>query len=260
MILNERMRTQAAVRQEEVLRKPHTWLYFALAVTLVWALLRVAAEVRDPAAFPIRRVTVDGDFRYLAPANIRQAVSGAVRGGFFHVDVQHVRDTLMEEPWVREATVQRLWPDTLHVSIQEQQPVAYWGDHALLNDAADIFVPAKASFPAGLVQLDGPVGSETETLSTYRQAAERLAPLGLVVAAVSLSERRAMTIGLRDGATIVLGRRAALDRLERFIAAYRQVLRDNWARVSVIDLRYTNGFSIRERTADAAGDAAPAAQ
>jgi cell division protein FtsQ len=258
MILGERLRPQAAMREEDEPRKPLTWAYFALAVGLIWAVLRVAAEIRDPAAFPIRKVTVDGDFRYLAPANIQQAVSGVVRGGFFHVDVQHVRETLLAEPWVREATVQRLWPDTLHVSIVEQQPVAYWGANALLNDAADIFAPARASFPQGLVQLDGPVGSETETLEILRRSAERLAPLGLVVASVRLSGRRALTLGLRDGATIVLGRRAVETRLERFVAAYEQVLRPNWSRIDVIDLRYTNGFSIRERAAPAATDAGEA--
>lgn len=249
MMLGERLQPQAAMRREIEPRKPLTWAYFALAVALVWAVLRVAAEVRDPMAFPIRKVTVDGDFRYLAPANIRQAVSAVVRGGFFHVDVQHVRETLLEEPWVREATVQRLWPDTLHVSIIEQQPVAYWGANALLNDAADIFAPARASFPEALVQLDGPVGSEAETLAILRRASARLAPLGLAVASVRLSERRALALGLRDGTTVLLGRRAVEDRLERFVAAYDRVLRANWSRVGVIDLRYTNGFSIRERVA-----------
>ena len=253
MILNERIRPQAApLQQEAAPQRPLAWLFSLLGIALVGALLTVASELRDPTAFPIRKVTVDGDFRYLAPANIRNVVSGAVRGGFFHVDVQHVRETILEEPWVREATVQRLWPDTLHVSIVEQAPVAYWGESARLNDGADIFVPSKASFPPGLIRLDGPVGSETETLEAYRHAAARLSPLGLKVTDVSLSERRAQTLRLEDGATIVLGRRSAADRLERFVAAYQHVLRDNWTRIAVIDLRYTNGFSIRERQTGAA--------
>lgn len=263
MILNERLRPQAAPRirprEDDAPRRPLAWLFALLALALVAAGLLVFEQLRDPTAFPIRRVTVDGDFRYLAPANLRKTVSGAVRGGFFHVDVQHVRETILEEPWVREATVQRLWPDTLHVSIVEQQPVAYWGESALLNDAADIFVPSKASFPPGLIRLDGPVGTEMETLDAWRHAAARLKPLGLTVTAVALSERRALTLRLADGATIVLGRRAALDRLERFVAAYQQVLRDNWARIAVIDLRYTNGFSIRERAVAATADAAASA-
>lgn len=256
MILGERVRPQAAPRvrpeEHETPRRPLAWLFALLAAALVAAAVTMFEELSDPMAFPIRRVTVDGDFRYLAPANLRKTVSDAVRGGFFHVDVQHVRETILEEPWVREATVQRLWPDTLHVSIVEQQPVAYWGEHALLNDAGDLFVPARASFPAGLIRLDGPVGTELETLDAWRHAAAKLKPLGLAVAAVSLSERRALTLRLTDGATIVLGRRAAYDRLERFVAAYRKVLRDNWARIAVVDLRYTNGFSIRERAVDAA--------
>ncbi len=261
MILGERLRPQAASRarleEETAPRRPLGWLFALLAAALVAAAAMLFEELRDPMAFPIRRVTVDGDFRYLALAKLRKTVSDAVRGGFFHVDVQHVRETIMEEPWVREATVQRLWPDMLNVSIVEQVPIAYWGEHALLNDAGDLFVPARASFPAGLIRLDGPVGSEVETLEAWRHAVARLKPLGLEVVAVSLSERRALTLRLTDGATLVLGRRAAYDRLERFIAAYRTVLHDNWARISVVDLRYTNGFSIRERTDAAATSSAP---
>ncbi len=262
MILGERIRPQAAPRvrpeDETAPRRPLGWLFALLAAALLAAAFTLVEQLRDPLAFPIRRVTVDGDFRYLAPARLRKTVSDAVRGGFFHVDVQHVRETIMEEPWVREATVQRLWPDTLNVSIVEQEPVAYWGEHALLNDVGDLFVPARASFPAGLIRLDGPVGSELETLDAWRHAVARLKPLGLEVVAVSLSERRALTLRLADGATLVLGRRAAYDRLERFIAAYRTVPRDNWTRIAVVDLRYTNGFSIRERAEAAATPAAPA--
>lgn len=264
MILNETAHPQTAPRARladaATPRRPLGWLFALLAVALVAAALTVIEELRDPMAFPIRRVTVDGDFRYLAPANLRKTVADAVRGGFFHVDVQQVRETILDEPWVREATVQRLWPDTLHVSIVEQRPVAYWGEHALLNDAGDLFVPARASFPPGLMRLDGPVGTELETLDAWHHAAARLRPLGLELAAVSLSERRALTLRLTDGALLVLGRRATHDRLERFVAAYQKMLRDNWMRIAVVDLRYTNGFSIRERVAEAAQAAAGAAK
>lgn len=263
MILDERIRPQAALRErprdDDAPRRPLAWLFTLLALALVATGYFVFEKLRDPTAFPIRRVTVDGDFRYLAPARLRKTVAGAVRGGFFHLDVQHVRETILDEPWVREATVQRLWPDTLNVSIVEQQPVAYWGENALLNDAGDLFVPAKASFPTGLIRLDGPVGTELETLEAYRHATAALEPLGLSVTAVSLSERRALTLRLADGAAIVLGRRAAADRLQRFVAAYR-LLRDNWARIAVIDLRYTNGFSIRERAVEVAAGSATGAR
>ncbi len=257
MILNERLRPQATVRQRPAAENPvsrsRSWFFGALAVLLAATAATAIRELRDPAAFPIRRVTVDGDFRYLAPAQLRKIVSSAVNGGFFHVDVQRVREALLDEPWVREATVQRLWPDTLHVSIVEQHPVAYWGEHALLNDVGDLFAPAQASFPTGLVRLDGPVGAELDTLAIWRDARARLDLLGLAIAAVSVSERRALTLRLADGAILVLGRDRIVERLERFAAAYEKLLRDNWQRIAVVDLRYTNGFSIRERAADPPG-------
>lgn len=247
MILTERVKAQASLRDDAPARRSFVWLYLILALALAGGAFVAITQMQDPAAYPIRKVTIDGDFRYLAPTSIKAAVSSAVRGGFFEVDVQDVREKILEEPWVKEATVRRIWPDTIHVSIVEQQPVAYWGESALLNDDADVFAPNRSSFPPGLVRLSGPVGAEVEILATYRQAMKSLGAIGLGISAVNLSARRAWTLSLKDGSSVVLGRRGPLDRLERFVQAYQHILRDHWDRVAVIDLRYTNGFSIRER-------------
>lgn len=204
-------------------------------------------KMLDPAAFPIRKIAVEGEFHHLDAEHLEQVVSSAIHDGFFGVDVADVRQRLLDEPWIFDASVRRVWPDSIRVSITEQQAVARWGEYALLNRFADIFVPEVDSMPRGLVRLDGPLGSEVELLSRYQLIQQRLGEIDLRVAGVRLSERRAWVVEIENGATLMIGRQAIAARLGRFNHAFKQVLKENWSRVALVDLRYTNGFAIREK-------------
>lgn len=207
-------------------------------------------QLLDPVAYPVRRIAVEGEFQHLTAEHVERVVSAAVVGGFFGVDVADVRRRILDEPWVFDASVRRVWPDTLRVSITEQHAVARWGEYALLNDVADIFVPETEALAAVKVRLDGPLGSEAEVLRRYAEISRQLSTNGLRVAGISLSERRAWTIALADGATLVIGRDAVDDRLDRFSRAFAQVLQPHWEHVALVDLRYTNGFAIKEKTGE----------
>jgi len=206
-------------------------------------------QLLDPAAFPVRKIAVEGEFQHLTVEHVERVVSNAVVGGFFGVDVRDVRRRILDEPWIFDASVRREWPDTIRVSITEQQAVARWGEYALLNEHADIFVPETEGPPA-LVQLDGPIGTESELLRRHVEISRQLSAIGLRVSGISLSARRAWTITIEDGARIVIGRDALDARLFRFSRAFDQVLKANWEHVALVDLRYTNGFAIKEKSRD----------
>lgn len=235
---------QSAERPAVTLRSLMAML---LTLFLLGAVGYVGQSLARATSFPINKVTVEGDFRYLTPGYIQSLVSRSLHGGFFQIDVQEIRRGLLEEPWVMEATIERRWPDVIRVAISEQRPAARWGGHALLNTAADVFAPNLGTFPQDLPRLDGPVGSELEVLTTYRAVTERMRALGLTVASLELSERGAWTVGLTGDTRLILGRNRIEERLERFRLAYDLALRDTWSDVESVDLRYTNGFAIQER-------------
>ena len=212
---------------------------------IAWA----ASELSDPTALPIRRVHIEGEFKHLDPEHLQEVVVGVVDAGFFRVDVARVRERLLDEPWIREATIRRVWPESLHVSIVEQTPVARWGEQALLNKQGDIFAPPREALPARMVRLDGPLGAEVEVLTAYRHMRTRLAGIGLDIVALELSARHAWRLELAGGKEIAFGRRDVETRLVRFLAAWRQGLGDVWPRIGRVDLRYTNGFAVSEQAA-----------
>ncbi len=244
--------TQARLKSPEPRELPSlSGVVLALFVVVATgALTWGSLELSDPAALPIRKVLVEGEFSHLNPEHVQTAVVAAVDAGFFGLKVGEIRELLLNEPWVRDATIRRVWPDALHVSIVEQKPVARWGNYGLLNAQADLFVPAPEDLPDQLVELDGPLGTEFIVLQRYEYLRAQLGAIGLTPTAVRLSERHAWTVTTTGGREIVFGRRDFDLRLARFIFGYSRALAEAWPQIGRVDLRYTNGFAVGERAAD----------
>ncbi len=240
-------RNDAAV---EPTRRNWAWLGLIVCISLLaGASFMGVRYLLQASTLPILQVHVEGEFRQLTPGSIEHIVGAEVRTGFFAVDVEAVRAALLSNPWVYDASVRRVWPDSLKVTIHEQRATAYWGASALLNPEGVAFYPSSASFPAGLVKLEGPAGSESLVLSRLHQLDSILAPLEQNLASLRLSERRAWSFQLAQGPRVIIGRADVDARLERFGRALGGVLASELRDIEVVDMRYPNGFSINRRVA-----------
>ncbi|MFZ3174785.1 MAG: FtsQ-type POTRA domain-containing protein, partial [Thiobacillus sp.] len=126
--------------------------------------------------FALRSIEVKTPVAHVTEAQIRLVAERQVRGTFFTVDLEGVRNSLEKLPWVREARVERRWPDTLVVSLTEHVPLARWNDNALINEAGEVFV---AAADTRLPRLSGPEDSSAEVVAAYRRHQTALAPLGM---------------------------------------------------------------------------------
>lgn len=194
---------------------------------------------------PIKQVRIEGDFTNLSPVDLQLLVTDKVRGGFFNLDVDAVRLALLDEPWVSEVTVERIWPDALRVIVFEQVPYVRWKDSGLLNARGEYFAPELSTIPKYLPKLSGPEDSEPVLLERFNLIQERVKVLGFRVASVTLNERRAWSFQLENGINVVLGRRDFEERLNRFLTLIPATIAGRVAQTESIDMRYTNGFSIR---------------
>jgi cell division protein FtsQ len=200
---------------------------------------------RDPRTLPLRTVGIEGELHFLGAEQLQNALTPAVAGGFFGVDVNAVRCAAETMPWVQRASVQKVWPDTLVVSIEEQSPVAHWGEGALLNRYGETFAPAQIPPLTALPVLHGPDGHEQLMLEQYDAMSKVLAPLELKVAKLVEDERRSWHVELDDGTRLELGRTEPLFRLRRFVRAYPALFASRAAELRSVDLRYSNGMAVQ---------------
>ncbi|HIF49985.1 MAG TPA: FtsQ-type POTRA domain-containing protein [Thiotrichaceae bacterium] len=220
---------------------------FGALFVLVFILLLVwgGMFLSNPDTLPIKQVRVEGDFTHLSPIDLQLLVTDKVRGGFFNLDVDAVRFALLNEPWVSEVTVKRIWPDALRVIVIEQIPVVRWNDSGLLNSSGEYFSPELSTIPQELPLLSGPIGAEVNVLNRFNAMQDRLKLIGFKMESITLNERRAWTFQLSNGIKVVLGRRDFEERLNRFLTLIPTTISGRIEQTESVDMRYTNGFSIR---------------
>lgn len=195
---------------------------------------------------PIRTVRIDTAVRRISEQEVRGMMAPYLDGGFFSLDVQALKRELESHPWVEQASVRRVWPDALSVSVHEQRPIARWGDRQVLNQNSELFTPGDFADAVNLPQLMGPKDSEERVMRHYHQFTQLLQGTGLRIRVLSLSVRGAWELETDAGITLNIGREQVTERLQRFALLYERKLHEQAAEIAAVDLRYSNGLAIRK--------------
>lgn len=225
-------------------RLPH-WLG-VLAVLLLFAggAIWGVITLRDPSVLPLRIVRIDGEFKKLDRRKLEQAVAGAMVGNFFTVDLDRVREAALQLAWVDQVTVRRIWPGTLNMWVEEQRPLARWGEAQLVNGRGGVFTPESATLVGDLPRLVGPEGRAAEIVARYQRMGRRFAGLQLDIERLAMDGRGAWTVGFRQGVELKLGHADTEARVERFVRLYPRLQQAEKRRVKRVDMRYANGVAV----------------
>ncbi len=222
----------------------------------------------------IRSVRVVGAMHHITPASLRNDALPRVQGNWFTVNLGTVQQAFEQVPWVRKAVVQRVWPLSLLVHLQEQRPLAIWldaaGHPASLVDMHGLAFDANLGevLDLGLPRFFGPPGTQARVTDTYRQVRQALAPLHLHIVAFGLGSQGDWRLQAAGGPSLDLGSdddaQAFAERLRRFVLLAPAVQARYGRAIASADLRYGNGFAVRlvapARDASGEAHAATAAQ
>lgn len=199
--------------------------------------------------FDFKHIDLHGELTHVSAAAVRATVAGRVSGNFFTAKLDDVRRVFESVPWVAEASVRRVWPDRLIVTVREHRALGLWSDGRLLSDSGRLFVAnlAEAEIYGPLVQFDGPEALASEAVQRYYELAGRLASLSIGVSGVEISDRASWSVTTDAGQRFELGRDEPAGRLSERIgllaSAYPRVAAQLGGPPKRIDLRYPNGLA-----------------
>jgi cell division protein FtsQ len=212
---------------------------FALAtVSLTYSGVRAFIDLP---LFALREVWVLGSIHHVDAADVERLIRRDLRGNFFTLNLKEAKTAFEKLPWVRSASLSRAWPNTLVVRLEEQVPLARWGEDALVNIHGERF---SGVVDAPLPHFSGPDGSEAEVTKQYRAFLRVLEPISLTPVSVRLSERGAWQLKLSNDLSLELGREDMEARLSRFVQVYPQFVSLTRDDGRELDLRYDNGFAM----------------
>ena len=197
----------------------------------------------EPQILPVRLVTVDGEVHRLSSQHLQRTVTEHLEGGFLTQDLKRIQRAVDDLPWVRTATLHRVWPDRVALKVEEYRPIARWGSDGLVTAEGEVFRPKGETFPTTLSRLSADDAKAPLVAAQYLKWQDRFAKRGLDLTAVDLDARGAWTLHLGNGLELDLGASRLEERLDRFLRTWPQLAAAG--RPTRIDLRYANGLAVR---------------
>jgi len=226
------------------------WIFFWLGQRPVFTISQIQIEA-----------TNDGQLKHLNLPLVKARIINQLNGNFFSIRLDKARALFEELPWVRTASVRRVWPNGLHVLIEEHEPVGIWvstnaTEPKIVNTYGELFTANLAEAESGnqLIVFQGPNDTSKEVMELYGQLNQWFEPWQVKVVSLSLSPRYSWTAKLDNAMTFELGR--DLDhqdqsqikaRLERFFKYWPDVKERLPQQIDSVDLRYSNGFAVRSK-------------
>lgn len=217
----------------------------AFAGVVVAALIAIAAwqGYRAVLGQPLRHVVYAGETDRL-PQRDLDALARSVQEAQPGASLAEVRDAARRVPWVRDASVRRIYPDTVEIRFEAHRALARWNEAQLVSPEGEVFIAEDAT---ALPRFRGPDGGAPAMAAEYPRLGAALASVGSAIAELRLSARGAWQVVLASGFVIDLGRGDVVPRAQLFAAAWPRLAAQN-IETKHADLRYPNGFAVRTAT------------
>jgi cell division protein FtsQ len=204
-------------------------------------------SVRDSlaiqAGFKVNAVRISGTNR-LTQAEIFAAAGITDATSVLFFDPVAAREGLKKQPWIAEATVQKLYPDQIQIAIVEREAYALWQRGrkiAVIDDGGTVIVDYldERFRQLPLVVGDGAGAKAREILGSLDQ----FPAIRQDVAAAVLIAQTRWNLRLKNGTDVRLPEgslTAALKRLAQLDADYKIMTRD----IAAIDLRLNDRVTV----------------
>ncbi len=199
----------------------------------------------------ITSVIVEGRFEYSDKSAVQDLLAEMLQHDFVRLDLRQIQQVLLGNPWFRQVSVSRVWPSSLKVEIEEQQPIALWGDDAFINRYGDIIRVKDLARLRHLPALHGQDSEAYDIASEYLTMARLLSDQQLFVSALKVSDSGQWQLEVDRQFTVELGDRERSQRLERFRFLYQQQLAGFKSDLEKVDMRYANGVAVKWKGASA---------
>src|SRR5262245_996319 len=233
--------------------------------TVVAAFKQARDQAANAAGFRITSVMLSGNVHVTREEVLAIAGVTGTRSLLF-LDVAAVRERLKTNPWIADATVLKLYPGELQMSIAERQAFALWQKDGRISVIADDGTVLEPYIAPGLVRLPHAVRRGAQSRSqAFLALLDRYPTIRDQVRASILVGERRWNLRLRNGLDIRLPEADAASALERLVALERErklTTRD----ITAIDMRLSDRVTVRLSPAaaqsrlDASKDRKPAAK
>ena len=195
----------------------------------------------------ITKIEYVTETKRVSPDELRGISTKIYDEGFLQINLSHIKEEIEQVNWVKSVSLERRWPDQINILIEEEDIIGWWNKDSIINSKGNLFSLDQQSLPSGLIEFYGPNGQQAIVYEKYLLFAEELTTRGILIEKVTLDFKGSWTITIRPNIALRFGKENISERFDRFLTIWDESLLDNLAVIEYIDLRYTEGFSVKKR-------------
>ena len=109
-----------------------------LSVSFLFVLL-LMPDFSEQIAF--KKILINKSLQYVEKNEVDTLLEQALEKNFFSLELKNIAQSINSVPWVESAQVKKIWPDTILLNIEEQSPLARWGNEQLISVSGEVFSP-----------------------------------------------------------------------------------------------------------------------
>lgn len=221
------------------------WGYkLASIILFLAAIFMLVSQFKHSHYFGIKKVRVYG-VRNIQPEQIKALLMPYMSQNFFSINIDSIKEQLLQFPWSSRITVRKRWPDQLDITIREKKVMAIWNHHALLSDTGELFLTGQQDIFSTLPQLKGPEGTQLVVSDYFNKINRLFLSLHAKITYLEFTSIATWKLKLDNGMTLQIEHKDILNRLKHFVKIYPKILAKHEKDVDYIDLRYPNGVAVR---------------
>lgn len=232
------------------------WLgvsFFVLVIITIFSFgLFLNNKMSSEESTPVTSIVIGGEMPFTIRQDIERAIENVNLGNFFNVDVNDVQEKVSKLPWVYSVSVRKKWPNELKIYVVDQTPIALWNGDFLINEYGKAFQADTTRLKSALPAFFGPEGSEHIALENFINLSKLLKFNDLSIDELLLTERHSWQLTLNNGVMLNLGRENKIERVQRFMDVYPQIIKTKKEnqQVDYVDLRYDTGLAVGWKTTE----------
>jgi cell division protein FtsQ len=212
--------------------------------TVVAAFKDARDQVANAAGFRIVSLALSGE-HHISREEVLAVAGVTGRSSLVFLDVDETRERLKTNPWIADATVLKLYPGELQISIKERAAFALWQKERRVSVIAEDGTVLESYVTPQLLRLPLVVGPGAETRAKeFLALLERYPAIRDQVRAAILVGQRRWNLRLRNGLDVRLPEADIASALERLVALDQNaklLTRD----IVAVDLRLPDRVTVR---------------
>jgi cell division protein FtsQ len=104
--------------------------------------------------FNVQKIIIEGDIKHVTPTQLTYVANNKLHGTFFTLNIEELKEQFEELPWVKSVVLERQFPHTIIVHLNEYKAVARVGDEDLLASDGKVFDGADDDMSLPILYVD----------------------------------------------------------------------------------------------------------